>query len=375
MKRKIQTLILVAFLLGLSNCKKEASDVIYKKSYIEEIKAARKAVSVFVASNFIPGASVTVIKDNEIIYSDAFGYASKDLMVPAKRATKFRIGSLSQLFTNVLYHKLVEEGTLHPDSSIQHYYPDFPEKEHPLTLKHLVQHTSGIRLLSPQEETGLYLNHSLEKGLELFKHEDLAATPGLYQYESQFNYNLLGVVMEKASKKSFRHLLKEMVTDTLHLDNTVLDNPLQIIENRSNFFDHNYLAQIINSTTIDLRYRAPADGMLSTAEDLAKLGLTIMDSDFLSVETQNTLFEPELLFNNIPSQMSNGWMLLTDRDGRTVYGKSGSVQGGGGALILYPSENLVISYVCNLTTPMDNTPIFKIAEHFLPLKEKKSEEQ
>ena len=206
MKRGIQTLILLSFLFGLSSCEEEAPDVIYNKSYIKEIKAARKELTFFLASNFIPGASITVIKNGEIIYSDAFGLASRDLDVPVKRDTKFRIGGISEIFTNLIYQKLIEEGTLHPDSSIQHYYPEFPEKEYKLNLAHLAQHTSGIREMSPGEEKSNYTNYSLQKGISLVKNDPLVAAPGLYQTASQFNYNILGVVMEKATDKHFRQL-------------------------------------------------------------------------------------------------------------------------------------------------------------------------
>lgn len=374
MKRGIQTLILLSFLFGLSNCKKEATDVVYSKSYIKEIKAARQDIIFFLASNFIPGASVTVIKDGKIIYSDAFGLSSQDLGVPAKRETKFRIGDLSQIFTNLIYQKLVEEGTLHPDSSIQHYFPEFPKKEHKLVLSNLAQHTSSIREMNPNEKTELYLNYSIEKGLDMIKEDPLLTPPGLYQVESHFNYNLLGLVMEKATKKRFHKLLKEYVTDTLHLNNTVVDNPLITIKNRSNFYDHNYIAQIINATTLDLRFRAPSDGMLSTSEDLAKMGLAVIDSDFLSPKTKEKLFEPILLYNDIPSSTSNAWFLRKDNARRKVYGKSGTVTGGGSVLLVYPSENLIVAYACNLTVSMENTPVLKIANHFLPATEEKKEE-
>lgn len=67
--------------------------------------------------------------------------------------------------------------------------------------------------------------------------------------------------------------------------------------------------------------------------------------------------------------MSNGWLLLQDRKGEHVYGKTGKVTGGGAALLMYPKENLIVAYTCNLTASMSITPIFSIAEHFLPAQE------
>ncbi|MCY1722751.1 serine hydrolase [Prolixibacteraceae bacterium Z1-6] len=366
MKHGIQMVLLFSVLFGLSNCKKPENDILYNKKYIKEIKAARKDLGYYLGSNFIPGASIAVMKDGELIYSEGIGYASKDLDVRANRSTKFRIGNTSELFTNVIYQKLVEEGILHPDSSVQHYYPEFPEKAYKITVNDLAQQISGIRDPNSNETNQQGLNVKLEKGLEQVINEPLKTPPGVYQTTGFFNYNLLGVVMKKATQMSYSKLLEKYVTDTLNLSNTVMDNPFLTIKNRSDFYDQNYIAQVVNETTRDLRYRSPSDGLLSNAEDLAKLGNTILNSDYLSEETRANLWQAIPLYNDIPSQVANAWMLLIDNEGNKIYGKAGSVSGGSSSLVIYPDENLIVAFACNLTMPTDKTPIFNVAKYFLP---------
>ena len=127
-KKLLSAIFLLPILLGLTNCKKHGNDIVYNKKYIDAIKKARKDFSFYLTSNSIPGGSIAISKGGEIIYSEGMGLASKDLTVPATRATKFRIGSVSELFTSLAYQLLVENGTLDPDSSVQHYLPGFPEK-------------------------------------------------------------------------------------------------------------------------------------------------------------------------------------------------------------------------------------------------------
>uniref|UniRef100_UPI0032180625 serine hydrolase domain-containing protein n=1 Tax=uncultured Draconibacterium sp. TaxID=1573823 RepID=UPI0032180625 len=366
MKHGIQIVLLFSVLFGLSNCRKSENDIIYSKKYIKEIKEARKELGYYLLTNSVPGASVAVMKDGELIYSEGIGYASKDLEVKARRNTKFRIGSSTELFTNIIYHKLVEEGILHPDSSIQYYYPSFPEKDYKLTIKHLAQQTSGIREPSLKEKNMQEINVSLERGLEKIKDDALQIPPENYQIPSFFNYNILGVVMEKATQMNYYQLLQTYVTDTLHLSNTIVDNPFITIKNRSNFFDHNYIAQVENETTKDLRFCASSLGLLSNAEDLAKLGNMVLNGEYLSKETREKLWQPVLLSGNTPSQMANSWLLITDNNGRKIYGKAGSVAGGGSSLLIYPDENLIVAYACNLTTRIDDTPLFNVAKYFLP---------
>jgi CubicO group peptidase (beta-lactamase class C family) len=366
MKQKIQFVILFSVLFGLSNCKKAENDILYNKKYVKEIKEARKELGQFLASNFIPGASVAVLKDGELIYSEGLGWASRDLEVRANRKTKFRIGGSSELFTNIIYQKLIEEGKLNPDSSIQYYYPEFPQKEYKITLQNLAQKTSGLREATLKERNWHAINIASEKGLDVIKDDPLATKPGVYQTESPYNYNLLGVVMEKVTAMSYYKLLEHYITDTLNLTNTTIDNPLTTIPNRSNFFDQNYIAQVVNAETYDLRYQAASNGILSNAEDLAKFGSALINSDYLSKETKDQLWEPTPLFNEIPSRMANGWMLFVDNSGRKIYGKTSSVIGGSSSIIIYPEENLIIAYACNLTGSMDKTPVFEVAMHFLP---------
>ncbi len=367
MKRGVQLLFLFSTLFILSNCKKaDQHKLLYNKSYIDEIKAARKDVGFFIASNFIPGASVSVIKDGELIYSEAFGFASKDLEVKATRDTKFRIGSMSEIFTNVIYQKLVEEGVIHPDSSIQTYLPDFPIKQYRINLKYLAHHMSGIRKADNHEMSSSGKTISIETGLETFKDDPLANPPTVYQEETIFDYNLLGVIMEKATGKAYANLLKEYVTDTLHLNNTVIDNPVVTIKNRSDFYDLNFIAQVVNATSFDLRRNAPSNGLLSTSDDLANLGWILLNSDYLSEETRAQYFKSFLLYGDFPSTLSNSWILMEDNQGQPYYGKIGEVRGGSSTVVLYPEYGLVIAYASNVTSSRNQSPVFKIASHFLP---------
>jgi len=375
MKQSVSFLIILAIILSFTNCKRSTNDIIYDKKYIEPIKAARDQLGFYMARNLIPGASIAVIKNNQLIYSEALGQASKELEVPAKRETKFRIGELSEIFTSFIYLQMVEEGILHPDSTIQHYLPAFPEKEYHLRLQYLVNHTSGIREPNENEEEWRALNVTIEAGLDQFKDDPLSHPPTMYQTPSMYNYNLLGAVMEKATGKRFHQLLKTYITDTLKLSNTVIDNPLINIPGRTQFYDHNIVAQVVNATTRDMRYRAPSQGLLSTSEDIAKFGYEIIHTELLSEETKNTMFESIPLFDSIPSGMANGWLLMSDSNFNTIYGKGGSVTGGNASILIYPEYDLVVACATNLSTHLNDTPIFEIASNFLPESARKKEEE
>lgn len=139
--------------------------------------------------NLIPGGSVAVMKDGKPIYSEGYGYASKDLDVPVNHSRKFRIGELTEVFTPLAYQCLIEDGAFHPDSSVQHYYTDFPDKKYKIKLFNLADHTSGIRHPYQAEQSERGINTTLTKGMQIFMNEPLRVPPGAEENISMFNYN------------------------------------------------------------------------------------------------------------------------------------------------------------------------------------------
>ena len=364
MKQIFSGLLLSAMILAFGGCEKEKADLIYDRSYIDEIKQTRKEFSTFLSRNYIPGGNIAIAKDNKIIYSEGMGFASTELEVQMTRENKLRIGDVSELFTSIIYLKLVEEGVLEPDSTVQHYLEYYPETNLRLAIKHLPYHTSGIRKEDSEENDRGGLNISIQKGLESFMYDELTSPPGWYEEVSMFNPNLLGAVMEKATNKKFPQLLKEYLTDTLNLTNTVVDNPSARIKGRSEFYSQNMLGQIVNAPFRDARYKAPSKGILSNAEDLVKLGMAVLESNYFSDDFRENIFKPCDLYGNYKSKMANGWLLTFDKKGREVNASSGSVTGGGAAILIYPEEKLVLACAINLTLSND-IPLFEIADHFL----------
>lgn len=364
MKKGFGILFTLSLIIIFTGCKKPDPDIEYDRKYIKEIREFRKEAMSYMMTANIPGGSFAVFKDGKLIYSEGFGYASQELEVAATRNTKFRIGKVTECFTGVLFQMLVAEGKLHPDSTVQFYLPDFPEKQYRLPVGTLSYHTSGIRQPNAAEDESRGMNITLKQGIDQYKNDSLLYYPGLMQEESIFNYNLLGAVMEKATGKTYSQLLKEYITDTLHLNNTVIDNPFAVIKNRTDFFDLNFVAQMINAPARDLRYRAAAEGLLSNAEDLATFGNSILQSKIISESVKDELFRPVILFDEKKTTLNNGWIYMTDNNGAIFYGRAAGITGGGAALLVYPDEQLVVAATINLTDNGGQLPIIALAEKF-----------
>ncbi len=378
MKLVFQSILLIIISLSLSNCERKTNNILYDGKYKNEIKKVREDLSTYLMLNNIPGASLAISKEGKIIYSEGMGVASKDLEVPASRETKFRIGDLSEPFTSLMYQMMIENGTLHPDSAVQHYLPEYPlasykQTFHKITLSQLVNHSSGIREPSDDELIWTGANVTLQNSIDNFKNDPLNSAPGWIEAPSAYNYNLLGAIMEKATGKHFPDLLKTYITDTLKLTNTEVDNPFRTVIGRTDFFDYNLVAQVVNATFRDMRYRAPSEGILSNAEDLVKFGNALLYSEIISENIKSRLFKPIDLLGDFPPTMANGWVVLKNTEGFFMYGRVGGVTGGSAVLLIIPDKKLVIAGTTNLTST-DEIPVFKLIEPFLAEPGKKNQE-
>lgn len=357
--------IFTVMILISSGCGKKEPERIFNRRYLNPIKESRNEAFFYMVRSYMPGSSITLSIDGRIVWSEGFGFASKDLKVPATRFTKYRIGKVTEVMTALVYNMLVEKGILHPDSSVQHYFPEFPVKEFRLTLQNLADNTSGIRNPTEEEKNWRGLNVSLDAGIDHFSKDSLLFEPGYYQLSTPFNYNLLGVIIQKVTGKKFYEVIREMVTDTLGMLNTIPDNPFSVIENRTNFFDHDYLARVVNALTADIRYKVPSEGYLSTAEDLNRLANAFLFSGYFSDSLRLRTFTPVILKNRMPTQWVNGWFITENHSGTKYYFAKGNIKGGGAAIVIFPEEKMVIAWAANLNDEFDEFPLYSISMKFL----------
>lgn len=359
----IGSFILLFFLFSACQQGKEPVRIISPK-YRKVIKEARKEVIFNFVRNATPGGAVAVSIDGKTVWSEAFGMSSLDLQTPVTRFTKFRIGDISQVLTSLLYYRLVEMNKMEQDKEVRHYLPSFPEKQWPLTMQNLIDQTSGIRQPTPDESGGRALNVSLKNNIESFEKDSLLFPPGMYQFSTHFSFNLAGYAMEETMKESFSKLVRKMVTDTLKMGNTVPDNPLITIEQRSQFYDRNFIAQVIPAISRDLRQNLPSSGYLSTAEDLLKLGNGLLNDAPFSETVRKKMMTAPVLPDGTKLNWGNGMMFLTSGSGQNFVGARGIVYGSGAMLLVFPDNKLVVSLVSNLDDEGDEMPGLKIASMF-----------
>lgn len=373
-------LIILIFVLALSgnSCKKDSNPyrVIRDSKYKKAIIDSRKEVGFHMFQADMPGLSVAVFHKNKLVWSEGMGYANKELKVPASPETKFRVGGVSKLFTGALVARLVEAGQVNLTSPIQEYDAELPKDKGQLNFVQLFSQSSGLRAPTYQEDNyqGYY---TIQKGIEVFINDSLLFYPGEYVNESNYNYDLLGAVLEAKTGKNFQEILKENLTDTMHLATTTTDSPITLIDNRSQCYDRSIVARTIRSFAVDNRHRAASVGLLSSALDMARLMNEYLHPVLFKEETVQKILTPFKLENGIPLTSGLGVTVVKDNLGRDLYLAMGSTKGGSASVIAYPELDFVVAIACNITGEGENLPVFKIAGHFIenfdPRKKEKKE--
>ena len=117
----------------------------YGNPYEDSLKARVDKLFVSWDKPDSPGCALGIIQDGKLIYARGYGMANLEHNIPITSTSVFRIGSTSKQFTASCIAILAFEGKISLDDDIRKYIPELPKREKPITIRHLVHHTSGIR--------------------------------------------------------------------------------------------------------------------------------------------------------------------------------------------------------------------------------------
>ncbi len=312
------------------------------------IDQARRFVLDTMAVLRAPGASVTVIRDGVMIWSEGFGLADVEQGVPATPLTRFRVASISKPLTSIALGLLVEEGKLDLDAPIQRYVPDFPVKRWPITTRELAGHLAGIRHYRDNEMENVRHFDTVHDGLAIFAADSLLFEPGTQYAYSSYGWNLISAVIEGASGEPFLPYMARRVFGPAGMTRTEPEFNDSLIPFRSRFYVHaDSTAPARNAPYVDNSYKWAGGGFLSTTEDLARFGRKLLEGKLLRPATRDLLWTSQHTADGKPTGYGLGWRSGVDDAGRRWVGHTGGAMGGTGNLLIFPEQHLVIALLVN----------------------------
>jgi CubicO group peptidase (beta-lactamase class C family) len=185
-----------------------------------------------------PGCALGIVKDGQLIYERGYGMANLDYEIPLSTKSLINIASISKQFTAMSILLLAKQGKLSLDDEIQKYLPELPRYQSPITIRHLIHHTSGIRdanTLTRLAGMGHWDGVTDDDLLALLgRQKDLNYKPGEEWRYSNTGYFLLGLIVKRVSGESLREFAEEKIIKPLGMSHSqFVDDRTLVVKNRA----------------------------------------------------------------------------------------------------------------------------------------------
>jgi len=304
----------------------------------------------------IPGLSLAVVKDGQIILAKGYGYANVEHQVPVKPETIFQSGSMGKQFTATAVMLLVEEGKINLDEKISKYLGEVPESWQNITVRHLLTHTSGLTDYPDDFDFRRdYTEAELLKRAQAIK---LAFNPGEKWQYSNMGYVTLGILIGKVTGQFYGDFLQGRVFKPLGMTTTRIISEADIIPNRAAGY-HFVKNELKNQDWVSPTVNTTADGALYfTVLDLAKWDAALYGERVLKKTSLQQMWTPVRLNNNKTTDYGFGWSFARI-NGHHIIEHGGAWQGFTSYIGRYVDDKLTVIVLDNLA----GGNVGKIARH------------
>ncbi|HEY0098353.1 MAG TPA: serine hydrolase domain-containing protein [Pyrinomonadaceae bacterium] len=280
--------------------------------------------------------SLTVARDGNILYTRAIGYSqiNGSERKPATTATRYRVGSITKMFTAAMIFQLVEEGKLKLTDTLDKFFPQIPNAKK-ITIAHILAHRSGIHdfIKEPDFRSWSMNPRTKDETLAFIAKGTPDFEPGEKRSYSNAGYVLLGFVVEKLAGKPYQDALKKRITGKLGLKDTYAGTGKTDVSKKESF-SYSYAGDWKQHEEMDLSIPGGAAAIISTPSDLVKFIQALFDGKLISQENVN--------------QMKNGMGMSEHKLGdKTIYGHGGGTDGFRSTVLYLPEEKLAVAYTAN----------------------------
>jgi len=317
-----------------------------KNNYSEEIRLFRDFVKKEMDVEKIPGLSIAFMKD-DFVWAEGFGYSDLENKTPTTAKSGYRLASNTKSMTAVAILQLVEKGKINLDDEVQKYVPYFPRKRWPVTIRELLGHLGGISHYKNYDIEGHIKEHKdTRDAVAIFAGFDLIAEPGTKFNYSSYGYDLLGAVIEGASKEPYGDYVREHIWLPLGMNNTYMDDPDSILPGRVRGY-RLIDGKIKNSEFVDVSSRFAAGGTRSTVCDLLKYAKGLNSGELLSKKSVDLMYTSMATKDGRFTDYGMGWRVVPVNGRFRVYHTGGQPETRT-LLVMFPEENFAIALAYNL---------------------------
>ena len=308
----------------------------------------------------VPGAAVAVLR-NSAAEQYVSGYANFESREAITASTNFRLASITKQFTAAAILLLSETGKLTVDDRVHAWLPTLPGAAQPVTIRHLLTHTSGLidyEDVIPESMTEQLHDVDVLKLLETQDRTYFAPGTG-YRY-SNSGYALLALIVEKASGETFASFLRNRIFEPLDMRSTVaFEEGISTVPNRA--FGYSQKNASWQRTDQSQTSAVLGDGgVYSSLNDLAKWDAALYDERLLKASSREAAFAPSTRTDDAAVQYGFGWRVT----GETLW-HSGETIGFRNVIVRYPRRRLTIIMLTNRDDPEPYPTALEIAKLYV----------
>ena len=337
-----------------------------------------EAIFADLKSNTAPGGAVLVIKDGRAVFSRGYGVTDLRSLGKIDAHTNFRLASVSKQFTAMAIILLVHDGKLRYDERLTDIFPDFPAYGRAISVRHLLNHTSGLqdyedlmsagRCVSPEK-----IFQIKDAGVLTLLRQQTATkfAPGTSWEYSNSGYAVLAMIVEKVSDEEFGQFLQERIFGPLKMRNTVAyDRGKNEVLHRA--YGHSRKEGVWQETDQSPTSAVLGDGgIYSSLDDLAKWDEALRQPRLVSESEMRPAFTPAKLpagsavVRDKPVEYGFGWFLDSYK-GHARMWHFGETVGFRTAIQRFVDDKLTIIVLCNREDVSAEALALKVADMYLP---------
>lgn len=288
--------------------------------------------------------AVLVSQRGQVLLKQGYSFANREHGVANTPQTKFRLGSVTKQFTAMCILMLEEQHKLHITDPIAQYVPECPKTWEPITIEHLLTHTSGIPGFTdfPDNLQHERLPTTVEATVGRFRDKPLDFAPGERFKYSNSGYVLLGYIIERVTGQKYETVVSEKIFAPLGMKDSGYDHPSTVLTNRAAGYSRQD-GVLVNCVHFEMDTPHAAGALYSTVEDL------LLWDQALYTEKLVPAARLEAMFVARKGDYGYGWF-IHDKADRKYMEHGGGIAGFVTSIARYPADKVVIIVLCNFDT-------------------------
>ena len=295
----------------------------------------------------LPSLSIAVASGTQVLLSKAYGKADLEDEVAAGPRTVYRIGSITKQFSAAAILRLVERHLVSLDDPIARYVPALRDRFGEVTVRHLLNHTSGIRSFTslPGFAAKKRLDLSDDELIDVFRNEDPDFAAGSNFLYNNSGYYLLAMIIERVSGQPYADFVREELFVPLNLEDTFACDDRRLIPRRARGYTIS-AGTIENASFISLAPPKGGGNLCSTATDLARWAQALAAGRVIRAQSYRLMVEPGEMRDGRRIGYGLG-LFLANFNGQPEVSHGGAINGFSSHLGVFPASDLIVVTMTN----------------------------